>query len=260
MDEGDAVDALERLGLTTYEAKVFIALQKLGAGTARETSRVADVPRSQVYSVAESLEDRGLVEVQQSNPMRYRPVRIEAARKTLRERFETESDRAFEYVEGVRNERGGDGEQQEAIWTLSGRDHVADRSAEIVRNAEDHVVFAARSPDLVPEALGAALLEAADRGVDVRVVSLDDDVRALFDGEPDVTVAEPPHPQTDDERTGRAVFADGDVVLMSVLGDTDGIPDLTTETAFWTAHTNFATVLYQLGVNTITARGAAGSP
>jgi len=115
MDEGDAVSSLERLGLTTYEAKVFIALQKLGSGTAREVSRVADVPRSQVYSVTESLEDRGLVEVQQSSPMQYRPVSIEEARRTLRERFETESDRAFGYVEGVRNERGGEGEEQEAI-------------------------------------------------------------------------------------------------------------------------------------------------
>jgi sugar-specific transcriptional regulator TrmB len=259
MDEGEAVDALERLGLTTYEAKVFIALQKLGAGTARETSRVADVPRSQVYSVAESLEDRGLVAVQQSNPMRYRAVSIEAARKTLRERFETETDRAFEYVETVRNERGGDGEQQEAIWTLSGRDHVADRAAEIVRDAEDHVVFPARSTDLIPDDLAAALLEAADAGVDVHVVSLNADVRALFDGEPNVTISEPPYPRADDEHTGRAVFADGDVVLMSVLGNTDGLPELTTETAFWTAHTNFATVLYQLGVNTITAPGTVGS-
>ena len=131
MEEGDAVASLERLGLTTYEAKVFIALQKLGSGTAREVSRVADVPRSQVYSVTESLEDRGLVEVQQSSPMQYRPVRIEEARKTLRERFETEAGRAFGYVESVRNERGGDNEEQEAIWTLTGRDHVSERTAEL---------------------------------------------------------------------------------------------------------------------------------
>jgi sugar-specific transcriptional regulator TrmB len=254
MDEGDAVSSLERLGLTTYEAKVFIALQKLGSGTAREVSRVADVPRSQVYSVTESLEDRGLVEVQQSSPMQYRPVSIEEARRTLRERFETESDRAFGYVEGVRNERGGEGEEQEAIWTLSGRDHVADRSAELVRNAEGNVVFAARFPDLVTDDIVEALLEVADRGVDVRVVSVSDDVRALFDDEPDVETGLPVHPAVDDERTGRAVFADGDVVLMSVLGDREGLPELSTETAFWTAHTNFATVLYQLAVNTLAPR------
>ena len=257
MEQGDAVASLERLGLTTYEAKVFIALQKLGSGTAREVSRVADVPRSQVYSVTESLEDRGLVEVQQSSPMQYRPVSIEEARKTLRERFETESGRAFGYVESVRNERGGDREEQEAIWTLSGQDHVAERAAEIVRNAEESVVFAARYPDLVKGDIAAALRDAADAGVTVRVVSVNPAVRELFADAPAVATMDTPDPAVDDERTGRAVLADGDVVLLSVLGDREDVPELTTETAFWTASTNFATVLYQIAMNSLTPREVA---
>jgi len=52
MNEGDAVDALKSLGLTTYEARTFVALQKLGAGTASEVADIADVPRSQVYGAA----------------------------------------------------------------------------------------------------------------------------------------------------------------------------------------------------------------
>ena len=90
----DAVDAFEDLGLTSYEAKVFIALHRLGLGTARDVADTTDVPRSQVYSVAESLESRGLLEVQQSNPIRYRPVSVDEARETLRDRFEREQDRA----------------------------------------------------------------------------------------------------------------------------------------------------------------------
>lgn len=257
MEEGDAVASLERLGLTTYEAKVFIALQKLGSGTAREVSRVADVPRSQVYSVTESLEERGLVEVQQSSPMQYRPVRIEEARKTLRERFETEAGRAFGYVESVRNERGGDNEEQEAIWTLTGRDHVSERTAELIRDAEERVVFAARSPELVAAPIEAALREAAAAGVAVRVVSVDADVRALFADDDDVVATGPADATIDYERTGRAVLADGNVVLISVLGERADIPELTTETAFWTARTNFATVLYELARNSLTPREVA---
>jgi sugar-specific transcriptional regulator TrmB len=257
MEEGDAVASLERLGLTTYEAKVFIALQKLGSGTAREASRVADVPRSQVYSVTESLEDRGLVEIQQSSPMQYRPVSIDEARKTLRERFETESERAFGYVESVRNERGGEREEQEAIWTLSGRDHVSERAAELVRNTEERVVFAARHPDLVTADVAAALQDAAEAGVSVRVVSVNAEVRELFADDSGVATSGTPDPVVEDERTGRAVLADGDVVLMSVLGDREDVPELTTETAFWTASTNFATVLYRLAMNSLTPREVA---
>ncbi|WP_323675818.1 helix-turn-helix domain-containing protein [Halorubellus sp. PRR65] len=257
MEEAEAVGSLERLGLTSYEAKVFIALQKLGSGTAREVSRVADVPRSQVYSVTESLEERGLVEVQQSSPMQYRPVRIEEARRTLRERFETESDRAFGYVESVRNERGGEREEQEAIWTLSGHGHVAERAAELVRNAEGRVVFAARTPDLVTDDIAAALREAAADDLTVRVVSVNPDVRELFADDASIATMDTAEPAVDDERTGRAVLADGDVVLLSVLGDRDDIPELTTETAFWTAQTNFATVLHELAMNSIAPRETA---
>jgi sugar-specific transcriptional regulator TrmB len=253
MEEGDAVESLERLGLTTYEAKVFIALQKLGSGTAREVSRVADVPRSQVYSVTESLEDRGLVDVQQSSPMQYRPVRIEEARKTLRERFETESDRAFGYVESVRNQGNGDGEEQEAIWTLSGRDHVTDRVVDILGEADEHVVFAARYEDLVPERVANALRAAVDRGVAVHVVSETQAVRERFGNDQGVSTSTTPDPVVQDECTGRALLVDGEVVLMSVLGDREDLPELTSETAFWTARTNFATVLYRLTSNALTA-------
>jgi len=109
-DQNEAVDAFEQLGLTSYEAKVFIALHRLGAGTARDVAEITDVPRSQVYSVAESLENRGLLEVQQSNPIRYRPVSVDEARDTLRTQFERERDRAFEYVETVKNEPTGEGD------------------------------------------------------------------------------------------------------------------------------------------------------
>ncbi len=58
MDESDAIEALEELGLSNYEAKVFVALQRLGTGTARDIHQATDVPRSQVYGAAESLQEQ----------------------------------------------------------------------------------------------------------------------------------------------------------------------------------------------------------
>jgi HTH-type transcriptional regulator, sugar sensing transcriptional regulator len=96
MNEDDAIDALESLGLSNYEAKVFVALQKLGTGTARDIHGVTDVPRSQVYGAAENLQQRGLVEVQQSKPLQYRPVSLNAAKSHLRDRFERRQERTFD--------------------------------------------------------------------------------------------------------------------------------------------------------------------
>ncbi|WP_135820671.1 TrmB family transcriptional regulator [Halostella litorea] len=245
MDESAAVESLERLGLTGYEAKVFIALQKLGDGTARDVDRIADVPRSQVYSAAENLEDRGLVEVQQSNPIRYRPVSIEAARSTLRDRFEREQDRAFEYVEDVREQHSDGDEEQEDIWTVRGQDRVTDRIVELVADADDHVLFGAPHVDLLPPRIADALRQAADDGLRVAVVSDNEAVRDRFADDDGVVATAPPPAFRTDSSAGRVVHADDDAVLISVLGE-ESIPEINRETAFWSRDTNFASVLVQI--------------
>ncbi|WP_121821365.1 TrmB family transcriptional regulator [Halostella salina] len=245
MDESAAVESLERLGLTGYEAKVFIALQKLGIGTASDVDGIADVPRSQVYSAAESLEDRGLVEVQQSNPMRYRPVSIETARSTLRERFEREQDRAFEYVETVREQHSDGDEEQEDIWTVRGQDRVTDRIVELIEGADESVVFGAPHVDLVGPDIEAALRESADTGKQVTVISADEGVRDRFADHGGIVATAPPPAFRHDSSAGRVVHTDDDGVLISVLGE-EPIPGINRETAFWSRETNFASVLVQI--------------
>jgi len=242
MEGDEAVDSLENLGLTEYEARVFIALQRLGAGTARDVHRVADVPRSQVYSAADALEERGLVEVQQSSPIRYRPVSIEEAQSTLTGRFERERQRAFDYVESVRTDEPA-GEQQEDIWTVGGRENVAKRAASLIREAEEWVLFGTAEPDLVTDEIEAALSDRADEGVVVGVVTEVPDVAEQFDDDR-LLIREPVHPHEEDA-AGRVVFADDDVLLLSVLAD-DELPGIDRETAFWSAHTNFASALISL--------------
>jgi sugar-specific transcriptional regulator TrmB len=244
MDEADAVEALERLGLTGYEAKVFIALQQLGSGTAREVHRVADVPRSQVYSAAESLEGRGLLDVQQSQPIQYRPVSIEAASDILRDRFERERDRAVEYLESVSTDRD-DAEEQEDIWTVRGRETITDRLVALVRGADDRVFFATAVPDFVPDTVVRAIRDRTDAGIGVTVTSENPAVRERFASVDGVTVERPPAEVTNNERAGRVLFVDDDTVLLSVIGGEE-LPGISEETAIWSAGTNFATVLIQL--------------
>ena len=245
MEESDAVTSLERLGLTGYEAKVFIALQKLGSGTARDVHRVADVPRSQVYSAAENLEERGLVEVQQSNPMQYRPVSIEAARSILRERFEQEQERAFDYVEDVREQHSDGAEEQEDIWTVRGHEKVEDRVLELIADAEETVVFGTPHLDLLTPDIEAALRERAVEGLLVGVVSENGDVRDRFADDDAISATAPPPAFCGETSTGRIVRIDGEGVLLSVLGEED-IPGINRETAFWSVDTNFASVLVEL--------------
>ncbi|WP_049927902.1 TrmB family transcriptional regulator [Halopiger goleimassiliensis] len=237
--EVEAVEAFERLGLTSYEAKVFIALHRLGSGTARDVSRVVDVPRSQVYSVAERLAERGLLEIQQSSPIRYRPVPIEEARATIEERFERERERAFEYVDAVRTDPTGE-EEREDIWTVRGTDRVTDRVVDLCSQAEERIVFGTRLPELVTDAIERTLERQAAAGRTVVAVSRDQAVRERVSALEGVVVESSPAHREGDDRSGRILLVDDDAVLLSVVDD-DG-----SETAIWSAGSLFASVLIQL--------------
>lgn len=238
-DETAAVDALERLGLSNYEAKVFIALQTLGTGTARDVYRVSEIPRSQVYGAAENLAERGLVEVQHSTPMQYRPVSLDEAEELLEERFENERAQAFDYLESVRDHYEESGEEREDIWSVNGEEHVSDRIEHLFRTADSQIVFGAKSTDLVDNALEEALSDAVERGIDVSIVSENSDVRALFEGGPMAVYASPDNLRN--ERAARMVVVDDGAVLLSVRDNEED-----RESAFWSESSGFATVLVEI--------------
>ncbi|WP_336037950.1 TrmB family transcriptional regulator [Halobacterium yunchengense] len=242
MNDEEAVAALKRLGLTTYEARVFVALQKLGTGTASEVAEVADVPRSQVYGAADDLEARGLVDVEQSNPTRYRPVDAGEARQRLYRQLRSESDAAFDYLETVQAERQP-GEESESIWTVRGRENVASRAAELLASADDRAVYGSETVEApIREALAAAV----DAGAAVTVLSEDADVLdvARDVGARGVQVRHPPAADAGegmpDVGAERVVMVDDGAVLVSVIGE-DG-----EEAAFWSRGTAFASMLSTL--------------
>ena len=54
------ISQLTRLGLTSYEAKAYLALTRRGSSTAAEVARLAGVPRQRIYDVLASLVGKGL--------------------------------------------------------------------------------------------------------------------------------------------------------------------------------------------------------
>ena len=47
-------DELSQLGLTSYEAKAYLALIRRGSSTGSEVARVGELPRQRVYDVLAS--------------------------------------------------------------------------------------------------------------------------------------------------------------------------------------------------------------
>jgi len=241
-EEDDAIEALKRFGLSTYEARVFVALQKLEAGSASEVAEVTDVPRSQVYGAADELEARGLVDVQQGTPTRYRPVGTAEARERLYERLRTTGDAAFAYIDDVQGQFAEEEEREEAIWTVEGRTNVVTRCESLIGEADSAVVYATGDPDALADVLDS-LRGALERGVSVTVVSAEDTVmEAVTNAADGVTTRSVPEDRDPGVNTGRVLLVDRDTLLLSV---TPGglMPHIAAETAFWSSATGCATLL-----------------
>ena len=71
---------LRDLGLSEYEARAYRSLLKTGPTTAKELSRVSDVPMGRIYDVLNSIEQYNLVRSQSaSRPKKYVAVEPETA-------------------------------------------------------------------------------------------------------------------------------------------------------------------------------------
>ncbi|MFD1567737.1 TrmB family transcriptional regulator, partial [Halolamina litorea] len=174
MQDAEAVEALTELGLSTYAARTFVGLQKLGVASASEVAGVTDVPRSQVYGAADELESLGLIDVQEGSPTRYRPVEIEEARELLYDRLQSAGDGAFEYLVEVR-EQHAPTDDRESIWTTEGRENVTARITSLIGDADDEVLFATGETALLTEDVAEALTAVAEDGVAVTVASAEPD-------------------------------------------------------------------------------------
>ncbi|MBI2557989.1 hypothetical protein HYW20_01595 [Candidatus Woesearchaeota archaeon] len=67
-------ESLKKLGLNSYELRLWTALLSRGVSTAGELSDIANVPRSRSYDVLESLEKKGFVMAKHGKPIRYAAV------------------------------------------------------------------------------------------------------------------------------------------------------------------------------------------
>ncbi len=68
------LDKLQRVGLTEYEAKVYLALLNAHLSTASKASDKSGVPRTKIYSVLESLRDKGWVRVYSGVPLLFKAI------------------------------------------------------------------------------------------------------------------------------------------------------------------------------------------
>ena len=239
MGAHEAVEALQELGLSNYEAQVFVALQQLGTGTAQDVSRISDVPRSQVYGAADDLATRGLLEVVESAPKAFRPVSLSAAREHLATRIERQQERAFENLEAIERDQS-EFSDEVSVSTLRGQQPIRERMVDLAGSAEKQIVFVGATNGLLTDGIESVLRERAGEGVRVMIATRDREVQNRFeDSHVHVMVVPETH---HGGFTGRTLLIDDATVLLSVPTEDDH-SDPFEEVALWTANTSIGHIL-----------------
>lgn len=223
-----AVELLQQLGLKEYEANVFVALSRLPEGTAKDISDVSDVPRTRVYDAARVLESKGLVEVQHSNPQKFRATSIEEAVTVLQTEYEERTNSLREVLQDL--EPAVTIEETEVthdVWALSGTTAIMSRTQQLIDDANQEIVVVIGHGDVFTEQLAERLQAARDRNISIIIGTVSGELRERVQDvlpETEVFVSELAWLSQsalagDDTEISRLLLVDREAILVSTFHD-----------------------------------------
>ena len=174
--------SLRDLGLSEYEARAYRALLKTGPTTAKELSRVSDVPMGRIYDVLNSIETYNLVRSQSaSRPKKYVAVEPQTALDRLLEDKKRELEEKANQYESIVDDLVGELETaepvEETFWTAAvGPEETVDLLVERLAAADDRIIMVAATLsqqfdiDMVGDLIVEELSNALERDVTVSLL------------------------------------------------------------------------------------------
>lgn len=179
--EDKEVAALRRLGLTEYEARIYLALIRMGPKKASEVSFFGQVPRTKTYGTIRELQRKGLIRVIPGKPELYAPsspseLLLPVITKMNREVHESEDivqSLAVLFESSKYTKHYAMPKDAGEFWQIDGRKDILRKLNEILNGAVKTINYSTSPWGLVRtyKAHSEVLEEAKKRGVAVRLVA-----------------------------------------------------------------------------------------
>jgi sugar-specific transcriptional regulator TrmB len=155
--EDKEVAALRRLGLTEYEARIYLALVRMGPKKASEVSYFGQVPRTKTYGAIRELERKGLLRIIPGKPELYAPAApsehlLPVVTKLNREVKESEDivqSLAVLFESSKYTKQYVIPEDVREFWRIDGRKDILRKLTEILRDATKSINYATSAWGLV---------------------------------------------------------------------------------------------------------------
>lgn len=157
---------LEKLGLSDYESRLFVAAVIKGHGTADDLSELSMVPRTSAYKALQALEEKGFVTSSTGRPTIHHPSDL----NMLRKRIIAELDETFDKlttVKGLLSEKG----TPELVYTITGKKRVMAKIGEMMDSSKRRLLISSPMMKEIRTEHGHRFKEALKRGVEIIIIS-----------------------------------------------------------------------------------------
>jgi sugar-specific transcriptional regulator TrmB len=134
LTQKEIVQTLEKLGLSSYEAKAYLAILSEPPLTGYKLSKVSGVPRSRIYETIEKLAAKGLVLTQAGETSLVKPVSFES----FLDRVDNENRQNMDLLRKALSQIKKPAED-EGIWSISGRDQVIEATNQLISQSKKHI-------------------------------------------------------------------------------------------------------------------------
>jgi HTH-type transcriptional regulator, sugar sensing transcriptional regulator len=158
---------LEKLGLSDYEARAYVALVVKSHATADELAATSMLPRTSVYKALRTLEKKRYVTATVGRPTTYHPVAVEEIRaRTLIELNEMFDKLAS--IKGMLSEKG----TPQLVYTIIDKKRVMAKIGDMIESAKRSIMVSSPAIAEIRGAHAQRFKDAVNRGVKIVMITL----------------------------------------------------------------------------------------
>ncbi|MBP1743928.1 MAG: TrmB family transcriptional regulator [Firmicutes bacterium] len=154
---------MQKIGFTSYEAKIYLALLHRNPATGYEISKISGVPQAKVYENILRLGNRGAVLNVGNDPVKYVPLPPEKLLKKADAEFEKSINVLKSKLPAL-----GTGQEPDYVWNIRGYFSTMEKASQMIKEAENEINLAIWGEDVMY--LYNELAEAVSRGVQTSIL------------------------------------------------------------------------------------------
>jgi sugar-specific transcriptional regulator TrmB len=167
------------IGLSKYEAKVYLTLISEGVTTAKSVSDITGIPYGKVYEIINILSNKGFVMVLPTKPMKYRAVSpqqiIQVSKKNTLEKYSRIEKTIISQLEPLFAKNKQFVKPAGLFWMVNGRSNIVKKTEEFIKKAKSSINICCSAKSLSRLILHKeALLEAKSKNISINIAGVVD--------------------------------------------------------------------------------------